>query len=113
MLGPLVAVAGSSLFFGWLHGELVHGAIATSIGVYLGVTAYWTDSTRPAITAHAANNIVALLGSAGLVSLSMPVVPAMGLGLGLAALGLVWGWHARPRGEPREGLQQEPNPADA
>jgi membrane protease YdiL (CAAX protease family) len=114
MLRPVAGVVGASLFFGWLHGELVHGAIATSIGAYIGVAAYWSDSTRPAITAHAANNIVALLGSAGLVSLSMPAVAGICLGLGLAALGLIWAWHARPRGEIQGGvLQPERSPADA
>ena len=112
--GAVLGVVGASLFFGWLHGELVHGAIATSIGAYIGIAAYWSDSTRPAITAHAANNIVALLGSSGLVSLSLPAIPAMGLGLGLAALGLVWAWQVRPRGEAtRRSLQPERNTADA
>jgi membrane protease YdiL (CAAX protease family) len=114
LLRPVAGVVGASLFFGWLHGELVHGAIATSIGAYIGIAAYWSDSTRPAITAHAANNIVALLGSAGLVSLSMPAVPAICLGLGLAALGLGWASHVRPRGETQGGvLQPERSPADA
>lgn len=109
-LGPVAAVAAASLFFGWLHGELVHGAIATVLGAYIGLTAYWSDSTRPAIAAHAANNVVALLGSIGLVRLSLSAVPAIGLGLALAALGLAWAWRSRPRGEL---LQPERGPADA
>lgn len=114
MLRPVAGIAGAALFFGSMHGELVHGAIAVSIGAYIGIAAYWSDSTRPAIAAHAANNIVALLGSAGLFSVSLPAAPAILLGLGLAALGLVWAWSARPRGETHRGvLQPERNPADA
>jgi membrane protease YdiL (CAAX protease family) len=114
LLRPVVGVAGASLFFGWLHGELVHGTIATSVGLYIGIAAYWSDSTRPAITAHAANNVVALLGSAGLVSLTLPAFHAIGLGLGLAVLGLVWAWQSRPRGEaPGRSLQPERSTADA
>jgi membrane protease YdiL (CAAX protease family) len=113
-LGPLAAIASAALFFGWLHGELVHGAIAACLGAYIGLAAYWSDSTRPAIAAHAANNVVALLGSTGIFWLSLPAVPAMFLGLGLAALGLVWAWYLRPRGGVAGGvLQPGGSPADA
>jgi membrane protease YdiL (CAAX protease family) len=44
---PIAAIAISALAFGWLHMELVHGALAASIGLYLGFAAYWSDSTRP------------------------------------------------------------------
>jgi membrane protease YdiL (CAAX protease family) len=113
-LGPLAAIAGASLFFGWLHGELVHGTIAALLGAYIGVLAYWSDSTRTAIAAHAANNVVALLGSTGLVWVPLSAVPAIALGLGIAVLALVWGWLARPRGEPIPvALQPGGDPADA
>jgi membrane protease YdiL (CAAX protease family) len=113
-IGPAAGIACASLFFGWLHGELVHGAIAVTIGAYLGLAAYWSDSTRPAIAAHAANNLIALLFSSGLLALSLPPVPGLLAGLALAALGLVWAWHARPRGAATEGeLQPGASPADA
>jgi membrane protease YdiL (CAAX protease family) len=112
-LGPPAAIASAALFFGWLHGELAHGTIAACLGAYLGVAAYWTDSTRPAIAAHAANNIVALLGSAGVLSLSLPAIPGICAGLGLAALGLIWALRARPRGETEGPLQPGRSPADA
>jgi len=122
-LGPAAAIASAALFFGWLHGELVHGAIATCLGAYIGLAAYWSDSTRPAIAAHAANNIVALLGSSGLLSLALPAIPGICVGLALAALGLVWAWRARrsihasdPEGAPqpqKAALQPERGPADA
>jgi membrane protease YdiL (CAAX protease family) len=113
---PAAAIAISALFFGRLHGELVHGAIATCLGAYLGLAAYWSDSTRPAIAGHAANNFSALLGSAGLAP-AVPTVPGLFAGLALAAIGIVWGWRARPRGgDPPSAppaLQLDHSPADA
>jgi membrane protease YdiL (CAAX protease family) len=114
--GPLIAIAAASAFFGWMHGELVHGSIAACLGAYIGLAAYWSDSTRPAIAAHAANNVVALLGSAGLFSLSLAPVAGMAGGLALAMIGVVWAGWVRPRGgiEPRApALQPEGGPADA
>jgi len=105
-LGPAAAVLIASLAFGWLHGELVHGFVAASIGCYLGLAAYWSDSTRPAIAAHAANNLAALLGSAGLLSTQLPILPGFLAGVSLAATGLVWAFRARPHGE-------HPNPRTA
>ncbi|HKA16629.1 MAG TPA: type II CAAX endopeptidase family protein [Myxococcota bacterium] len=115
-IDPAAAIAIAALAFGSLHGELVHGSIAASLGAYLGLTAYWSDSTRPAIAAHAANNLLALLGSAGLVSLRLPAVPSLVAGLALAAVGIGWGWIARPRGDARavdRVLQPDRGPADA
>src|SRR5688572_30220148 len=34
-IGPAAAIAFTSLFFGRLHGELLHGAIAACLGAYL------------------------------------------------------------------------------
>jgi membrane protease YdiL (CAAX protease family) len=121
-IGPFAAIAITALFFGGLHRELVHGTIAACIGAYLGITAYWSDSTRPAIAGHAFNNLVALLGSAGLAP-AVPIVPAFFAGLAVAALGIFWAYRARPRGDDGRGrrdppsappaLQNEPRPADA
>jgi membrane protease YdiL (CAAX protease family) len=113
---PAAAIAISALVFGWMHQELMHGTIATCIGLYLGATAYWSDSTRPAIAGHAANNFAAVIGSAGLVP-GVPLVPGMITGVALAALALLWAWRTSPLGEnalgrPRE-LQPDPGPADA
>ena len=101
-IGPAAAIAITSLFFGRLHGELVHGAIAACLGAYLGLAAYWSDSTRPAIAGHAANNFAALLGSAGLAP-AVPIVPGLFAGLALAAIGIVWAYLARPRGDAGHG----------
>lgn len=117
-LGPVAAVLIASIAFGWMHMELVHGLVAASIGCYLGLAAYWSDSTRPAIAGHAANNLAALLGSAGLVPVQIPILPGFLVGLSLAAIGLIWAARMRPRGEsppPAEGtsLQPQRDSADA
>ncbi len=113
-LGPVAAVLIASLAFGWLHAELVHGFVAASIGCYLGLAAYWSDSTRPAIAAHAANNLAALLGSAGLLSTRLPLLPGFLAGVSLAAIGLIWASRMRPHGvhpnPPRAPQTPEPEP---
>jgi membrane protease YdiL (CAAX protease family) len=112
-LGPVAAIAAAAIFFGCLHRELVHGTMAAILGGYMGIAAYWSDSTRPAIAAHAANNVVAMLGSAGIASLALPAIPGICVGLALAALGLLWAWRARPQGEATGALLQPGgHPAD-
>ena len=105
--GPLVAIAVSSVLFGVIHMEWTHGVIAALLGVYLGLAAYWADSTRPAIVAHGVNNLGALLGSQGLLRISAPPLESAAIGLALAAAGLGGaGWaHARR-------LQREADLAD-
>jgi membrane protease YdiL (CAAX protease family) len=93
-----IAIALAALVFGWLHQEWVHGLIAATMGCYLGLAAYWADSTRPAIAAHAANNFAALLGSVGLATFSLPGTHGIAIGLALAGFGAAWAWLARPRG---------------
>jgi membrane protease YdiL (CAAX protease family) len=106
-VGPVAAIAIAALFFGRLHGELVHGAIAALLGAYLGLAAYWSDSTRPAIAGHAVNNLVALLGSAGLAP-AVPVVPALFAGLAVACIGIAYGYRARPRGASDRAMRDLP-----
>ena len=117
-IGPAAAIAITSLAFGRLHGELVHGAIATCLGAYLGLAAYWSDSTRPAIAGHATNNFVALLGSAGFAP-AVPSFPGMFAGLALAAIGIIWAWRARrptesrpTRSEPQASEGRSPSASD-
>jgi membrane protease YdiL (CAAX protease family) len=104
---PAAAILAAALVFGWLHQELMHGAMATLIGAYLGLAAYWSDSTRPAIAGHAANNFGAMLGSAGLAP-AIPLLPGLFGGLGLAALAVLWAWAARPRGARDAGRRDPP-----
>jgi membrane protease YdiL (CAAX protease family) len=123
---PTVAIGIASIFFGWLHMEMVHGVVATSIGLYLGLAAYWSDSTRPAIAGHGLNNLAALLGSVGLLQLRAPTVVFIAGGLGVAIGALVWARRAHrrssdepPRGAgpelplPEPGLQQSGGSADS
>jgi membrane protease YdiL (CAAX protease family) len=94
---PAAAILAAALFFGWLHQEFMHGAMAACIGAYLGLAAYWSDSTRPAIAGHAANNFAATLGSVGLAP-AIPLVQGLFGGFALALFALAWAWKARPRG---------------
>jgi len=106
--GPAVAILAGSLVFGAIHGELIHGTFAFLIGLYLGVGAYWADSSRPAIASHAANNLGALLASSGLLVVRMSLPAALFGGAAVAALGLAWAWRARPRGTASEDPPAEP-----
>jgi membrane protease YdiL (CAAX protease family) len=112
--GPLAALAISTTLFGVIHMEWKHGLVAAAIGLYLGLAAYWADSTRPAILAHGLNNLGALLASQGLLRLHTPLHLTIGVGFALAAAGLVWaGWaHALRVRRARAALQREPDPAD-
>jgi len=64
-LGTPAAIAVAALAFGVAHGDWLHGAAAAVLGAYLGIVAARADSIRPAVVAHAANNVVALLEKAG------------------------------------------------
>jgi membrane protease YdiL (CAAX protease family) len=113
---PLAAIALASLAFGWLHMELVHGALAACMGLYLGFAAYWGNSTRPAIAGHFLNNFVALLGSSGLAAVTTRPIPGLIIGLSLALSGIVWAVYSRPPGDSRlatPALQPDRSPADA
>jgi membrane protease YdiL (CAAX protease family) len=113
---PAVAIGIASIFFGWLHMEMVHGVVATSIGLYLGLAAYWADSTRPAIAGHALNNLAALLASAGILYMSAPIALSNAGGLGVAIGALIWARHVRrrdrsdeaPRGAEADPPQPQP-----
>lgn len=60
-LGAPAAIAVASVAFGAAHGDWIHGGAAALLGVFLGAIAHGAGSIRPAITAHAVNNAVALL----------------------------------------------------
>ena len=59
-LGPAGAIGAGALLFGALHLEPVHAAFAVVLGVYLGIVAWWADSTRAAIGCHVVNNLAAV-----------------------------------------------------
>jgi membrane protease YdiL (CAAX protease family) len=60
--GPAILV--TALAFGLIHGEWVHGVLAASLGLYLGLVAERAGSTVPAVICHVANNTVSVLVSA-------------------------------------------------
>jgi membrane protease YdiL (CAAX protease family) len=64
--GPAILV--TALAFGLMHGEWVHGALATGIGLYLGLVAERSGSVIPAVICHVANNTVSVVLSATLGS---------------------------------------------
>lgn len=113
-LGNATAIAIASLAFGIAHGDWVHGAVATVLGVYLGVVAARADSIRPAIAVHVANNAVALLEKAldlsfpdGPIATPVSLVAWVTLGcVGLATIG------ARRAPGPVTALQSPPGPAE-
>lgn len=115
--GPWLAVPLAAAFFGALHQEWIHGSVAFAIGLYLGVVAFWADSTRPAIAAHFANNAVALLGSMGLLRIRAGPWTSIAIGMLLATAGLLWAARLRPRAPAAPAadaaLMPDPESADA
>jgi membrane protease YdiL (CAAX protease family) len=96
-LGARAGLVAGALVFAALHVEPVHAAFALILGLYLGAAAWWSGSIRLPIACHAVNNLAAVLGAAGPVSL--PVAPALSAAGGLiAALGaLAWVAQRPPR----------------
>jgi hypothetical protein len=64
--GPAVLL--TALAFGVIHGEWVHGVLATGLGLYLGLVAERSTSVIPAVICHVANNTVSVLLSAAIGS---------------------------------------------
>lgn len=89
-LGAPAAIGISALAFGALHLDPVHALFAAVLGLYLGVAAYWADSTRASIGCHLVNNLV----SVGLMVVFGHAQPAPALSVPLAlavCLGCLWG----------------------
>lgn len=97
-LGGPAAVALAALFFGALHVDPVHAAFAAVLGLYLGLVSYVAGSVRPAIACHAVNNLCAVVASAFSSSLPIPPALSIGLGGGFALAVLAWAW--RSAGSP-------------
>lgn len=103
-LGGAAAVSLAAGLFALAHGDLAHAVAAFPLGLYLGVLAWWDDSIRPALAAHALNNAVAVL-EAGL-ELHLPAGPgaAASIGVGLALAVGALGALARRTGAPARAL---------
>jgi len=107
-VGPAAAILASSILFGAAHLDPGQ-AIATSLlGVYLGVLAFASGSTRGAIACHMLNNAVALaslsLGQPALDEIeAAPSVPGLVMAGGAAlagSLALAGMLRRRPREYP-------------
>lgn len=64
--GPAIVV--TALAFGLIHGEWVHGLLATGIGLYLGLVTARSGSVIPAVICHVANNTASVLLSVAIGS---------------------------------------------
>ncbi|HUP34049.1 MAG TPA: CPBP family intramembrane glutamic endopeptidase [Candidatus Limnocylindria bacterium] len=64
--GPAILV--TALAFGLMHGEWAHGALATGMGLYLGLVTERSGSVIPAVICHVANNTTSVLLSAAIGS---------------------------------------------
>ncbi len=111
-VGPAAAILASSILFGAAHLDPGQ-AIATSLlGVYLGVLAFASGSTRGAIACHMLNNAVALaslslgqpapdeIGASPPVPAEMVMAGGAALAGSLALVGLL-------RRAPRRGLDRD------
>jgi hypothetical protein len=58
------AVVAAGLLFGAVHLDPVQSPLAAALGVYLGLVALRAGSIWPAVAAHAANNMIAVLTAA-------------------------------------------------
>lgn len=59
-LPPWAAIGATALMFAVAHFDPVHAVSVFPLGVWLGILAWRTGSTWPAILAHAANNCLAI-----------------------------------------------------
>src|SRR5262245_23078331 len=91
-----LAVLGSAAAFGVAHLDLVQGGAAFVLGSYLGAVAARAGSLWPAILSHAANNTLALAGSAGLLPAAVLPGSAFGLFLALAFAAVCLALSLRP-----------------
>jgi len=62
-LGPVWAILITSVFFGFMHLDLVHSVQTFFLGIVLGYIAWRSGSIVPAIVAHFVNNLFAYLAA--------------------------------------------------
>ena len=88
--GPAILV--TAIAFGVIHGEWVHGVLATGIGIYLGLVTVRSASVIPAVICHVANNTVSVVLSAGLGSPQGRGVNALLVVIAAALFAGAWRW---------------------
>lgn len=102
--GPAAGVAVAAACFGFIHLDLVHTPVAALLGVFLGWATERTGTVVPAIAAHFANNLFAVLTARVVLPTGTPARLTFLLG-GLAVAGLV----VRALGRPAS-LDPGPSP---
>lgn len=97
-LGAVRAVLLSALFFGALHADPVHSAVAALLGIYFGAVCHLAGSVRAPIACHVANNLCAVAFAAVAPAFEPPPAASITLGGGFALAALAWVWRRAPRG---------------
>lgn len=82
---PWAAVTATSLAFGLMHLDPLHGVLAVALGLWLGAVTEHAGSALPAVVAHVANNTVFTLLTATAGAGPGPAA-ALGLGVGAAVV---------------------------
>jgi membrane protease YdiL (CAAX protease family) len=112
--GPIPAITLASLFFGALHLDPIHSALAAILGLYLGAIAYLARSVRASMSCHVANNTAAVLGAAVFPGIGPMPTPSLVIAaaFSLGVLGWLWRIHSptasgrAPEKEDPRGLQK-------
>jgi membrane protease YdiL (CAAX protease family) len=97
--GPARTVIATSVCFGLMHLEWLHGVLAFLLGLYLGFLVERSGSVLPAIVCHVVNNVVFTLLTAvfGTVEGFRPNVILVASGVAVFAAALAWLTRALPR----------------
>ena len=108
-VGPTAAILLASLFFGALHVDPIHSALAAILGLYLGAIAYLAGSVRASMGCHIANNTAAVLGAAAAPGIGPMPTPSLVIAaaFSLGVLGWLWRIH-RPTASARAQRKEDP-----
>jgi hypothetical protein len=107
--GPIPAILLASLFFGALHVDPIHSALAAILGFYLGTIAYLAGSVRASMGCHVANNTAAVLGAAATPGIGPMPTPSLVIAAAFSLGVLGWLWrHHRPTASARAPKKEGP-----
>lgn len=98
--GPVAGVLVTSVLFGAMHLDPIHGAFAFALGVYVGYLTEWTGSIVPAMVCHAVNNTYQTLATAWGYDVSGEAANVVALLVAGVVLCLAV-WHLRARVKPK------------
>ena len=107
--GPGWGILWTSLMFGLMHMDLVHGSFAVVVGILLGYLTYRAGTLWPAMVGHAANNILSVVLTAGHVEVTGLEMSITCLAGSLVLLGLCfWAIHRFARPADTRPAEEEP-----